>query len=331
MPPARSAVCVLPAALLRHRGGALGRKALGRFGHEQDLDGQQQQLQIEHQRLLFDVLQIEAQLVVGAGVVLAVDLRVAGQAALHTQPVGKFRDLLRVGLHVLDALGPRADERHIALEDVEDLRQLVDAQLADDPPDARDARVARAARDHAAVSLGVDDHAAELDDLKHAPVFRAALLLEEHGAAVLELDRRRNGEKNRRGDDQREQRHHNVRNALEEVVPEALAVVLVLHQRRVDQVARAEALHRDLVELRRDIQAFAALHAVPEHLRAARAAPDLVEDDRVIRVELHFPVGPQRIVRNDLLHPKDVFELAQLPDELARIGGAGDDERFLRL
>src|SRR5699024_5725427 len=134
-----------------------------------------------------------------------------------------------------------------------------------DPPDARDARIARAARDHVPALLRIDDHAPKLDDLEDPAVLRAALLRKEHGAAVFDLDRYGNDQENRRGHDEREERNHNVREALEEVVPEALAVVLVLHQRRVDQMPPAEALHLDLLEPRRDIETLAALHAVPEH------------------------------------------------------------------
>ena len=192
-------------ALLPDFGGALRRKAFGRLRDEQDLDRQQQQLEVEHQRLLFDVLQIEPQLVVRVRVVFAVDLRVAGQAALDAQAEGKLRYFLRIRLHVLDALGPRPDQRHVALEHVQNLRQLVDAQLADDPPDARDARIARAARDHVPALLRIDDHAPKLDDLEDPAVLRAALLRKEHGAAVFDLDRYGNDQENRRGHDEREQ------------------------------------------------------------------------------------------------------------------------------
>ena len=94
---------------------------------------------------------------------------------------------------------------------------------------------------------------------------------------------------------------------------------------------RAEALHLDLLEPRRDIEALAALHAVPEHFGAPCAALHLVKDDRLVGVELLLPLQAERVVRDDLLHPQNVLELAQLSDEIPRIGHAGDDERLLRL
>ena len=72
-------------------------------------------------------------------------------------------------LHELRPLRPRADEAHVAAQHVEDLRQLVDAHLADEAADARDAIVVGRRPARASVLLGVDAHAAELEHAEHRP------------------------------------------------------------------------------------------------------------------------------------------------------------------
>ena len=75
----------------------------------------------------------------------------------------------------------RADDRHAARDDVEELRKLVDPPAAEELPDPRDAGIVRNL-EHARVDvavhvqvrhvrlevLGVRDHRAELEDVERA-------------------------------------------------------------------------------------------------------------------------------------------------------------------
>ena len=90
----------------------------------------------------------------------AVDRRPAGHAGLHAVAVGVFGDQLGAlrlaGLHA-DGVRARADQRHLALQHVEELRQLVEAGAADEAADAGDARRRRrapAARAGASAAVG---------------------------------------------------------------------------------------------------------------------------------------------------------------------------------
>ena len=50
---------------------------------------------------------------------------------------------LRVVRDLLDDVGARPDEAHLAAEDVDELRQLVEARPPEEAPAARDARIVR--------------------------------------------------------------------------------------------------------------------------------------------------------------------------------------------
>ena len=90
----------------------------------------------------------------------------------------------------VDGVRARADERQIALEHhVEELRQFVEAGLADEAADARDARIALGDKLRGRGVALVDIHRAELVDLDQLVVEAVALLLEEDRPAAVEFDR----------------------------------------------------------------------------------------------------------------------------------------------
>src|SRR5581483_11571633 len=114
--------------------------------------------------------------------------RPAGDARADEMPLGVARMLLLELLHENRPLGARTDHRHVAAQDVEELRQLVERGAADEFADLRHARVADR-REASAVLLRVGAHRAELEDLERLAAAPDPLLAVEHGAAVLERDR----------------------------------------------------------------------------------------------------------------------------------------------
>src|SRR5438067_245909 len=105
----------------------------------------------------------------------------------------------------------RADQAHLALEDVDQLRQLVEGSLAEETPDARDARVVGDLEEARLLvevgelvleGLGVVDHRAELDDLEPSPIAADARLPEEDPATRVELHSERDRHKDGGGDDE---------------------------------------------------------------------------------------------------------------------------------
>ena len=92
-----------------------------------DIDGAQDDLDVEPERPVLDVEVVEPGSLVDRGVAAqAVDLRPAGQAAGHPVPGVRTRGRARPNsLDEVRPLGPRADQAHVAPQDVEQLGQLV--------------------------------------------------------------------------------------------------------------------------------------------------------------------------------------------------------------
>src|SRR5881275_2289653 len=118
----------------------------------------------------------------------AVDLGPARDARLHVEPV---QLPLVVLLDLVAQRRTRADDRHVAADDVPELRQLVEAQPSEDTPALRDARVAAVDGEPGSLLLGADHHGAQLQELEVGAASADADLLVEDGPAVLELDRER--------------------------------------------------------------------------------------------------------------------------------------------
>ena len=131
--------------------------------------------------------------------VLVVDLRPAGDAGPHAVALPVVGDLL---VQRADELGPlRAgpDNRHLALEDVEELRQLVEADRADDAAHRRDARVVFLRPDGAGADFGIGAHGAEFVDREQRAIQADARLAVEHRARRGEPDRQRGEQHEGRG------------------------------------------------------------------------------------------------------------------------------------
>ena len=95
----------------------------------------------------------------------------------------------------------RADQREIALEgNIEQLRQFVERKLADDAPDPCHARVVSRDLPRAVGVEPVDIHRTELVDLDLFVVEAVTNLLEQHGAARVELHRQSDERQQRRQD-----------------------------------------------------------------------------------------------------------------------------------
>src|SRR5579862_3838901 len=91
--------------------------------------------------------------------------------------------------HELWAFRTRSDETHVPAQHVEDLWQLIDAQLADDCAHARDAWIP-ALRPLRAIEFRVLAHAAELQHVEGTATQPHAFLAVEgrRAPAILDLD-----------------------------------------------------------------------------------------------------------------------------------------------
>src|SRR5262249_25009137 len=88
-------------------------------------------------------------------------------------------------------LGARPDEAHFATEHVDQLRELVERQPAQEPPDRRPPWIIGHRPDGAAQLLRVLLHRTELPDAEYPAIEPHALLTVEHRTSRGELDQQR--------------------------------------------------------------------------------------------------------------------------------------------
>src|ERR671910_2166734 len=110
------------------------RPALPQHGH----DREGEDTQVSADRDVLDVLALDRETLVETKRAAPVDLHRSRQSRLDEQAEALLR---RVLLDYLDLLRARADEAHLIAQDVDELRQLVEARAAQQAPDGGYARV----------------------------------------------------------------------------------------------------------------------------------------------------------------------------------------------
>lgn len=149
-------------------------------------------------------------------------------AAVHLCPAGQTRAdvkhpelFLGVFLDRPGMVGQRrsgANQRHLPLQDVDELREFIDTGRADHTTDFCDAGVALAGVDAGAGVLRVHAHGAEFDDLEDLCAAPDALLFKQHRAGGFELDQHRDDQHRDRADDQYQKRYDDIDNSFNDSI-----------------------------------------------------------------------------------------------------------------
>ena len=254
------------------------------FG-EQDAKGGEDQLDVREDGHVVDVQKVKLQLFVGVGVVLAIDLGIAGEAGLDLEAEAEVREELVILLGDLRTLRAGADDAHVALKDVPELWQFVQAALANDAADGCDAVVLVPCREAGnAVLLRVDTHAAELVDFKFLSVLRQAYLLIDGGAAVVKVDGKGGDEHDGAEDDQSSTGGDNVKGALDDGVLRVQGAACDKEDRRVKGLDVSGLLHDDVTDMGQEEADFPLFLAIlGDAVTAARMDPG--DKDGVIILE----------------------------------------------
>src|SRR5689334_6012997 len=200
-------------------------RSLGPAAKQNDLHGLKQNNCIEDQPVIFDVEQVVLQLLprVFDGCAIGIlDLRPTGESGRNQMALFVIGDLFS---QLRDEMRPprsRADETHLALEDVPELRNLIDANLANDAADARRAVVAFRRPDRSFL-LGVDAHRAKLRQDKRASVFTDAFLFVKDRTTRFKFDENcrhdDDWQREHRTDQSRETMHCRARERSESFLP----------------------------------------------------------------------------------------------------------------
>ena len=138
---------------------------------------------------MIDVPNVKSDPFVPLDVFPAVDLGPACDARSHLKHPEFFLGVLVDRPGMVGERRARADEAHVAFQNIDGLRQLVDRRGADDPSDLRHAAVAFAAVYARACVLRVDHHRAEFVHIKCLVVFAESHLLEDDRSLGLQFDR----------------------------------------------------------------------------------------------------------------------------------------------
>ena len=241
----------------------------------------------------------------------AVDLRPAGDAGLD--PVAGEIAVDDVVIEPVGGLGlervrARADQREVALEDdVEELRQLVEAGLADEAADAGDARIALGDQ-LGGVDVGlVDIHRAELVDLDQLVVEAVALLLEEHRPLAVELDGQRRERHHRRGKQEDESADDVVDHPLGHDVPAGNGLVEDVEEGDLADEGIGARPEAQLVGVRRQADVDRQHPELAHHLQ-------------------HAVLGRDGQRHDEQVDARDAAEIDQFGD-IAELRVAGDDRR----
>lgn len=163
--------------------------------------------QISHERPVLHVVEVQPHGVLPGEVRPAADLPEAGDAGLHEEaapdPV-----LVLCRLPVQRRAG--TDQGHAAGEHIEELRQLIEAESAEEPPEPGHAGVvahleedgvpgiAVASLELVETALGIGDHRTELQHLERLSVQAESGLLEQHATGARQLHRHGEAEEHRR-------------------------------------------------------------------------------------------------------------------------------------
>ncbi len=178
---------------------------------------------VEARRPGADVLQVLGHPAVEVGVAAGADLPQAGHAGLHGEP--RVVPLL-VAVEVVEGVGSRSDQAHVAPQDVPELGQLVEAGAAQEAAHGRHAGIVVQLERGAAgdlvvgaqggpLGVGVARHGAELGDDEGPPVQAGPRLAEVGRPAVGEPDGDRQDGEDGRQHDEAADGAHDVQAALE--------------------------------------------------------------------------------------------------------------------
>lgn len=236
--------------------------ALGALGHEQNLHRGEHDLQVLHNPHGGDILQVHLELIIGGGIVLAIDLGQAGEAGFGLEAEGKLGHLQLVILGDLRALGPGAHDGHIPHQDAEELGGLVNADGADDLANGGDAVVMLLGQAGHAVLLGVHPHGAEFIDIELLAVLGQAQLLIEDGAAVIELDGNGRNEHEGAEDHQGRKAQEDIRQPFQGQIPDGGAAAVADQHGQVIQLHGPGALDQEVADVGPDIGLYIAVDAV---------------------------------------------------------------------
>lgn len=182
--------------------------------HEQDLDGGEDQLQVLPKGHLIDIHQVHFELIPRLGIIAAIDLGHAGQPGFYLQPQAERRHFLFILRGDFRPLRPGAHDAHIPPQNIENLRQLIQPDGADDAAHRRDPVIVVGGQTRHAVLFRIHPHGTEFQNFKGFPVLGEPNLLIKNRPMIAGLDGNRRNQHEWAGDNQPHRRQQHIQPAL---------------------------------------------------------------------------------------------------------------------
>lgn len=231
--------------------------------------------------VVFDVHQIVDEFVIRRGVILCEDLSQAGDARFDVMAIGVFGVFLFEFFDEERPFWSRTDEAHIAVEDVEDLRQFVQAGGADEFADFGNARVVFRRQLGTGIFFRIDAHGTEFVDLIFLAEAADADLAVEDRAVVFEFDGDGHGDGKGQGADGGDGRDDDVHGALDGPLFDAEAQALGTENRDVVDFLEHRTITENFIRTGDDIRLDFLIRAVVDDIRLGRNGDIRTNDERV--------------------------------------------------
>lgn len=233
--------------------------------------------------VVFDVHQVVDEFVIRRGVILCEDLGQAGDARFDVMAIGVFGVLL---FELFDEEGPfwaGPDEAHVAVEDVEDLRQFVQASGANEFADFGNARVVFCRQLRARVFFRIDAHGTEFVDLIFLAKAADTDLAVEDGTAITEFNSQSDGNGEGQGTDGGHTGHDDVDSTLDGPLFDAEAQALGPEDRDVVDFLQHGTVAEDFVRAGNDVGLDFFIRTIVDDIRLSRDR-DIRADDECVDV-----------------------------------------------
>src|SRR5438309_5630888 len=233
-------------------------------GHERDEDD----LQVKSQGPILDVVEVVDQPLLDRGLAAeVVDLSPPGQPWPDEMAVFISRHARLELRDELRPFGSRAYKAHLSDQDIPELRQLVEAEPAEELADPRSPRVSGGRPDRAGSRLSVGGHGPELVHDHRLLIEASPLLMDQHRAARAELHEQGDQSQDRRDRDHAEQRDDDVEGALRRCLRSVnVEPMSELEERYAVELVGAHPAGHDLEHARHDAKVDAGIAARVDQL-----------------------------------------------------------------
>lgn len=233
--------------------------------------------------VVFDVHQIVDEFVIRRGVILCKDLCQAGDARFDVMAIGVFGVFFFEFFDEERPFRSGTDEAHVAVEDVEDLRQFVQASGADEFAYFGNAWVVFCRQLGTGIFFRIDAHGTEFIDFIFLAEAADTDLAVEDGTAITEFNSQSDGNGEGQGTDGSDTGHDDVDSTLDGPLFDAEAQALGPEDRDVVDFLQHGTVAEDFVRAGNDVGLDFFIRTIVDDIRLSRDR-DIRADDECVDV-----------------------------------------------